>query len=197
MATHNRNTPSLMRVAAAGAALWSVGTAVQLVMILYLANHTLANDLLPVLLIVVLVTLIYGVALAWQAQHTRVSSELPGRAFELKRAAGFALMVTVVMFMSAFLADRYGAAGASLGVALAGFADAHSSSAAAATLLAAGNMSTQTAVLAILLAVSANTLTKAVIAFAAGGIAFGLRVVPGLILMMIALWAGAWLIIAW
>lgn len=196
MATHNRNTPALMRAAAAGAALSSVATALQLIMILYLSNPALANDLLPVLLIVVVVTAIYGVVLAWHAQHTRVSNELPGRAFELKRAVGFALMVTVVMFVSAFLADRYGAAGASIGVALAGFADAHSSSASAATLMAAGSMSMQTAVLAILLAVSANTLTKAVIAFVTGGFAFGLRVVPGLILMMIALWAGAWLIVA-
>jgi uncharacterized membrane protein (DUF4010 family) len=197
MAAHNRNTPPLMRAAAAGAALSSVATVLQLIMILYLANPGLANDLLPALLFVALVTTAYGVVLAWHAQQTRVSNELPGRAFELKRAFGFALMVTVVMLVSAFLADRYGAAGASIGVVLAGFADAHSSTASAATLAAGGSMSVATAVLAILLAVSANTLTKAVIAFVSGGFAFGLRVVPGLILMVIALWVSTHLTIGW
>ena len=197
MAAHNRNTPALMRAAAAGAALSSVATVLQLIMILYLANPALANDFLPALLIVALVTIVYGVLLAWHAQQTQVSNELPGRAFELKRAFGFALMVTVVMFVSAFLADRYGAAGASIGVVLAGFADAHSSTASAATLALAGSMSVDTAVLAILLAVSANTLTKAVIAFVSGGVAYGLRVVFGLILMMIALWTSTRLTIGW
>ncbi len=197
MAAHSRSTPTLMRAAAAGAALSSVATVWLLIMILYLADPNLANDLLPALLIVALVTIAYGVALAWDAQHLRVSNELPGRAFELKRAVGFALMVTVVMLVSAFLADRYGDAGASIGVVLAGFADAHSSTASAATLAAGGSMSIDTAVLAILLAVTANTLTKAVIACVSGGFAFGLRVVFGLILMMIALWVSARLTIGW
>lgn len=195
MAAHGRNAPALMRAAAAGAALSSVATALQLIMILYLSNTDLANRLLPTLLIVALVSALYGLVMAWHAQYTRVSNELPGRAFELKRAVGFALLVTVVMFVSAFLADRYGAAGASIGVALAGFADAHSSSASAATLAAGGGMSMQAAILAILLAVSANTLTKAVIAFVSGGVAFALRVVPGLILMMLAFWLSAQLLI--
>jgi uncharacterized membrane protein (DUF4010 family) len=95
------------------------------------------------------------------------------------------------------LADRYGAAGASIGVALAGFADAHSATASAAALAGSGSMSANTAVFAILLAVSANTFTKCVIAFVSGGMAFGLRVVLGLVLMMIALWGGVALLVGW
>ena len=197
MAAHAREQPVVMPAAASGAALSSVATVLQLIMILYLANPRLANDLLPVLLIVTLVAAVYGAVLSYLTKQTHLPRELPGRAFELKRAFGFALLITVVMFVSAFLADRYGAAGASVGVALAGFADAHSATASAATLANSGNMSVTTAVLAILLAVSANTLTKSIIAFVSGGMGFGVRVVLGLVLMMIALWGGATLLVGW
>lgn len=197
MAAQSRNQAAVMRAAASGAALSSVATVLQLQMILYLANPALANDLLPVLLVVTLVTAGYGALLTFRAQQTHIPSELPGRAFELKRAFGFALLITVVMFVAAFLADRYGAAGASVGVALAGFADAHSATASAATLAHSGAMSVTAAVFAILLAVSANTLTKSIIAFVSGGMAFGIRVVLGLVLMMIALWGGVTLLVGW
>jgi len=197
MAVRAHDQPAAMRAAASGAALSSVATVLQLQMILYLANPTLANDLLPVLSIVTLVTAGYGALLSFRAQKTHIPSELPGRAFELKRAFGFALLITVVMFVAAFLSDRYGAAGASVGVALAGFADAHSATASAATLAHSGTISVTTAVFAILLAVSANTLTKSIIAFVSGGAAFGIRVVLGLVLMMIALWGGVTLLIGW
>jgi uncharacterized membrane protein (DUF4010 family) len=197
MAVHSRSNPVVMRAAASGAALSSVATVLQLIIILYLANPALATLLLPALLIVTVVSAVYGGLLSYRAQRTPFPSELPGRAFELKRAFGFALLITTVMFVAAILADRYGAAGASIGVALAGFADAHSATASAAALAARGSMSTATAVLAILLAVTANTFTKCVIAFISGGMAFGMRVVLGLVLMMIALWAGVALLVGW
>ena len=43
----------------------------------------------------------------------------------------------------------------------------------------------------ILAAFTTNTLTKMVFAFSAGGARFALCVVPGLVLMVIAAWAGA------
>ncbi|MGE0115504.1 MAG: MgtC/SapB family protein [Steroidobacteraceae bacterium] len=190
MAAHARHSTQWLRAASAGAAVSSVATVLQLILILYLAHPALATELLPALLVTALVNTAYGAWLAYRAQQARQSGELPGRAFELKRAVGFALLITVVMFVSAFLADRYGAAGASVGVALAGFADAHSSAASAATLAARGSITDHTAMFAILLAVTANTITKAVIAFVSGGTAYGMRVVLGLALMMMALWGG-------
>jgi hypothetical protein len=46
---------------------------------------------------------------------------------------------------------------------------------------------------AILSAITANTITKAVVAAAAGGGAFASKLVPGLVLMLVGLYAGAWL----
>ena len=49
------------------------------------------------------------------------------------------------------------------------------------------------AVLPILLGLTTNALTKAVLAFQAGGMAFASKVVPGLVLMVSATWLGFWL----
>lgn len=197
MAAHGRNAPALMPAAAAAAALSSVATVLQLTLVLYLANPVLANSLLPALAGVAVVAIAYGLLLARRAQQKPVDDALPGRAFELRRAFGFALLVTLVMFISGVLVERYGTGGASLGVALAGFADTHSAAASAAALAASGSLPNTAAVLGILLAVSTNTVSKTVVAFVSGGATFGLRILLGLVLMMIALWGGVALRMGW
>jgi len=73
-----------------------------------------------------------------------------------------------------------------LGIALAGFADAHSSAASAANLAVTDALPLRTAALAVLLAFAANSVTKAVVAWVTGGPAFALRVVPSVVLMLVA-----------
>jgi uncharacterized membrane protein (DUF4010 family) len=80
-----------------------------------------------------------------------------------------------------------------LGAALTGLADAHATAASAASLLAANKIPTDQAVWAILLGLTTNTLMKAVAAFTSGGVRYAMRIVPGLALMIIAIWLGAWL----
>ena len=188
MSVHSRTTPSWMRAAAAGAALSSLATVLQLMMILYLTNPPLANRLLAALLVVMLIAIFYAGWLARDAGQVQLSTDLPGGAFELKNSFGFALLVTAVMFIAAFLADCYGALGASVGIALIGFADAHSATASAATLAAHGRLPNNTAIMAVVLAVSTNTLSKIIVAFVSGDRAFALRVAVGLMMMTVALW---------
>jgi hypothetical protein len=69
-----------------------------------------------------------------------------------------------------------GAAGLLAGTALAALADAHAPVAALATLHAAGRLDDATLRLGLLLAVSANALTRSVTAVVAGGAGFGTRV---------------------
>lgn len=187
MASRCRSAPALMRATASGAALSSVATILQLLVVIYLAYPPLVLRMMPALLVVMLVTLAHGAFLAWHAQQDGVEAVLPGRAFELRHALGFAVLVTVVMLLAAFLSDQYGSAGASIGIALAGFADAHSSTASAATLAASGGMDEPAAILTILLSVTTNTVSKALVAIA-GGRGFFLRVAGGLVLMLATLW---------
>jgi uncharacterized membrane protein (DUF4010 family) len=197
MATHSRNSPALLHAAVAGAALSSVATIMQLMLVLYLTDPLLATKLLPALLVSMVTAVAYGALLTRRARPSETVSLLTGQAFELKRAFGFALLITAVMFVSAFLVAQYGAIGATVGIALAGLVDAHSSSAAAANLTANGTLTTANAVFTILLAVTANTLSKAAVALIGGGRVFGMPVTLGLVMTLVALWGGVALTIAW
>jgi uncharacterized membrane protein (DUF4010 family) len=193
MGSRARNDQSLRPAAVAGAALSSVATAVQLTLVLTIANHAVLLRLVPALAGMAVVSVAYAALFAYRAALQTVTEEsIAGRAFQPRRAIAFALMITVTLFVAAFLADRSGSVGASLGIALAGFADAHSASASAAGLALSGALSPQAAVLAIAFAVSTNTLSKAVAAFVTGGWAYGLALVPGLALMLVAMWMGVW-----
>jgi uncharacterized membrane protein (DUF4010 family) len=115
-----------------------------------------------------------------------------GRAFELKTSLGFTLLLGVVMTASAGLNAWLGEAGLLAGAAVSGFADAHATAASAASLMAAGKIQVNQAIVPILLGLTTNTMTKAVLAFNAGGLHYAGKIVPGLVLMVAATWLGFW-----
>ena len=104
----------------------------------------------------------------------------------------FSATVTAVLWGAAWLDERYGALGAVWGIALSGFADAHSATASAGTLAGQGHLRDTTAVFAILLALSTNALSKLVIAGFTGGRRYLARVAPAVVLSLagaaLALW---------
>src|SRR5215471_5611564 len=87
----------------------------------------------------------------------------------------------------------FGEAGLLVATATAGFADTHSAGISVAELVAENKITAQKAVTPILAAFTTNTITKMVFAVTTGGRAFALYVIPGLILMAIAAWAGAFI----
>jgi uncharacterized membrane protein (DUF4010 family) len=103
----------------------------------------------------------------------------------------FAATLSIVLLGSAALRDWFGEAGAVAAAGMAGLVDTHSSAISIASLVAAGKMAPADAVLPILVGLSTNTVTKVVLAVTAGGRAFAIRVVPGLLLVIAAAWAGA------
>jgi uncharacterized membrane protein (DUF4010 family) len=78
-----------------------------------------------------------------------------------------------------------------IGAAVAGFADTHSAAISVASLVASGKLPPNDAVLPILAGLTTNTVSKMVLAISSGGLSFALRVVPGLVLVALAAWAGA------
>jgi uncharacterized membrane protein (DUF4010 family) len=98
-----------------------------------------------------------------------------GRPFAFWPALALAGVLTVVLLAARWGADVLGSGGALLAAGAAGFADVHAAVLAVATLAAGGSVSTQTALVASGLAFAANTISKCVLAFAAGGRAFGTR----------------------
>ena len=56
--------------------------------------------------------------------------------------------------------------------------------------MAAGKLSPEGAVIPILAAVTTNTITKGMLALASSGRRFAVEIVPGLVLVIVAAWAG-------
>ena len=77
-----------------------------------------------------------------------------------------------------------------LAAALAGLIDTHSAAISVASLVASEKMSATEAVFPILPGLSTNTISKMIIAGISGGRSFALRVIPGLIIVVLAAWAG-------
>jgi uncharacterized membrane protein (DUF4010 family) len=73
-------------------------------------------------------------------------------------------MISVILFLCAFLNSRYGSRGLFLGAALSGFADTHATAISVASLVSAGKLTPKAAVFPILLGFTTNSLTKAVVA---------------------------------
>ena len=120
--------------------------------------------------------------------------EKAGRAINLKSSVIFAFILAVVMMTLAALNVWLGDLGILLSAMVAGLADAHSAGASTASLVAAGKIQANQAVLPILLGLTTNSVTKAVVAYQAGGRIYAYKIIPGLVLMMLATWIGYWII---
>jgi uncharacterized membrane protein (DUF4010 family) len=116
-----------------------------------------------------------------------------GRAFDLKMAALFAVMIGLVVLVAAGLNAWLGARAMLLGAAVTGLIDAHSTAASVASLAASNKVSADQAIGPILVGLTTNTLMKALVAYKSGGARYAAYIVPGLVLMIIAVWLGAWI----
>lgn len=186
-----RARPELARPAVAGAILSTVATFAQMAVVLAVTSpETLGRLWLPVSGGGA-VALIFGFAAARRLARGESAESLAGRAFSLRGAAVFAATVTAVLFAAAAVNDVAGETGVTVAAALAGFADTHAAAASVASLVAAGELEPRAAVVPILLALTTNTLTKAIAAFVAGKIRFARPVWLGLAAVMAAVWLGA------
>ncbi len=94
----------------------------------------------------------------------------------VREALLVALLLGVVAVAVAWARQRFGDLGLLAGSALAALADAHSPVAALGALQASGQIDAATVREGALVAVAANSLTRVVTAFAAGGAGFGARI---------------------
>ncbi len=192
MAARAREDPSLHAASVAGAAASTVATFVQLAIVVRLASPTLLSRLALPLAAGGALALLYAAAWTWRATRSRVPLATRGRAFSVSSALLFAAFVGTIGIVSAFAAAWLGPRAVPTAAALAGFADAHASAASAAALQAAGVISEQVALIAIMAAFSTNALTKWALAFR-GARRFGLDVGAGLLLGAAGTW-GAFLL---
>lgn len=187
-----KGKPDLLGSAATAAIVSCLSTMLQLMLLLAAIDSASLQIMLMPLLCAAVVTLIYGGygLLTWTGSPGAI--EL-GRAFNLKIALAIGASVGLVQLLSAALFAWKGSDGLLLATTISGFADTHAAAASAANLTHAGKIPVSAIVVPILGALSSNTLSKCFMAWIAGGKAFSLRVIPGLIIVLMALWAGWWL----
>lgn len=194
MAARSRSHPELRRGAVAGAVLSSCATVVQLAVVLGATSPPALQAAALPLVAAGVVAVAYGALFAWR-NAVSMSDEpvAPGRAFDPRLAVTFAAAIGVVLLLVAAAADAMGSAGLAIAVGLAGFADVHSPVAAIGAMQAGGGLVAADAVLPVLIAFTANSVTKVVIAAIGGDRGYALRVIPGVVMMVAAAWVAGWL----
>ncbi|AKK27300.1 DUF4010 domain-containing protein [Mycobacterium sp. EPa45] len=191
-------TSAGLRAPLAGALLASGATFVQLLLVIAVVDVDVLRRLwLPVTAAAVV---LFGVALAVyrsasksqrrdpapagdtadDADTADAESKPPPRPFALRPALILTAVLTVALLVGRWGADVLGPQGAVLAAFAAGLADAHAGSVAAASLAAKGDITVDTALIAVTAALGSNLLVKIALAFTAGGRRFGLGFLAGM-----------------
>lgn len=196
MAGRAKHEPAVRAPAVAGALLANVATIVLMVALLGATSPETLREVVVPLIGAGLAAVGAGSLATWRVWHLKVDhGDERGRAFDLRSSVVFAVTLTAVLLVSAALTDVLGSRGLVIGTALAGFADTHSAAISAAALAAAGTVDPDQAGLAVLAALSTNTLTKLAVAWIGGTRRFALTLAPGLVAMLVLAWL-AWFLVA-
>lgn len=154
-------------------------------------SPVLLRAALPSLGAAVLALLLVSACLQWLAHRSDlVVAQSSGRAFKLSQALLIAALIAGVSLLAAWLGERFGSAGALVTTMLVALAEVHAAAAGVAQLQLSGTVPLDVACWGILGVLSASSLAKIVLAFASGGMRYGLQVAAGLVAMPCAAWLG-------
>ena len=183
--------PKLRRAAVGAAVVSTVATVVLLAIVLGATSvDTLREVALP-LVFAGVAAVGYAVLVTRKMLRERPPDHFDrGRAFDLRSAAVLAALVSVALVAAGALNETLGQRGVTLAAAVTGFADSQSGAVSASSLAGAGRISSTDAAFAALAALSTNTVSKAVVAYALGKRRYAVDVWLGLVLVLGAAWAG-------
>lgn len=187
-----RQRPGWSGLAAGGAALSTVATWVQVMVLATALSPTAARVLAPVAGAGLAGALLSSTVLLWLARDQADGKKPPARqagALSLPTALLIAVLLTVVTLAVTTAQRHFGSAGVLSGAAFAGLVDAHSPVASLSALFAAGSLTARDLVLGVLLAVSANSATRLFTAFVSGGAGYGTRLAAVLLVGLAGAWA--------
>ena len=195
MAARVAKDPASMGPAVAGAAFSTCATFLQLVVVLFGTDQVTLAVMAPVLATSTIVAAAYALTFAFVPSTSR-RTENPelGRAFNPLAALGLAAMMALILVVSAGMKNAFGNAGIVVAAAVGGIVDAHSAAISVASLVATRSLSAEAAVGPILAAITTNAAAKIIMAISLGNRGFALRIVPGILLSLLAAWITATLI---
>ena len=187
-----RQQPELRAACVSGALFSNVTTIPQLFLVAAAIHPAALPTLAPTLLAGLLAAVIIA-GISMLAHRDRADHPLTrGHAFNLAHALGFALVLTVVTGAVALANNYFGHDAASIGAAIAGFADAHTAATSVLSLGASGKLAPAQVLWAVLLGFSTNVASKLVAATVAGGLAFASRVGIGSVAVLAVIWLTYW-----
>ncbi len=188
LGARSRLEPGMRNPCVAGAMFSSVATVVLLVLVVLAVCPAAFLSLAPSLGLALLVV-IAAAFLSLRRQRDAVPAEpTKGRAFNLLYALGFAASLTAITAGVTFTSRYFGVTAAGLTAGLAGAFDVHAAAASTLSLAARGALPVADARLPVLVAFTANTGSKLVAAYGAGGRRFGTQVALGLVATAAATW---------
>lgn len=183
--------PHLRRGAVAAGTMSTVATIVFTALVVAAADPPTLRRLTLPLVLAGVTAAAYGGAFALRAARHSPPQEIErGRAFDLRVAFLVAGAISALLVVSAMMEQALGRSGVLLTSAIAGFADAQAAGASATALAATGRIAPDDAALAVLVALSTNTVTKAAVALGLGGRRYAAGIWPGLALVLAAAWLG-------
>lgn len=195
MGSRAKTSHELTSAASAGALLSSLSTILQLVLLL-IAIHpaTLKPLVWPLLLGAVSIAVYGGIMTLHSYRNPFPASPTTTKAFSLLSAFKFACVIAVVLIAAAGLKVWFGQAGLIVASAVAGLVDVHAATISVTTLTLTNAISTEQAVIPILVALSVNSLSKAIMAVVSGSRLFANYVIAGLFIQICAVWLAWWLV---
>lgn len=183
--------PRLLAPAVAAAVLSTVATVAQITIVVAATSPETILALAVPLILAGLAAVSYGLLFAFSVRDAPTDAPLnPGEAFSFKSALLLAAILAVVLVAASALRTWFGDSGLVAAAAMSGFADAHATAVSMASIVTAGKMAAHDACMPILVGFTTNSITKIILAVASGSRAFALRVVPGLIIVLVAAWTG-------
>ncbi len=184
--------PHAAASAVGGAALSTVATFLQMMLLLWVVSLPTLLAALPSLAAGAAAAGLYGAFFTIAAIHSRQEAGGgTGRAFSPRAALIFGATMATALVLSAGLQRAFGESGILLGAAVAGLADPHAASVSVGSMAAANKLTPAEAVMPILAALSANAGSKVAVAAMTGSRAFAIRIVPGIILSLVTAWTAA------
>lgn len=188
MGERARREPRHLRPAVAAATMTTATTMLLMVIVLVAVDARILPALLLPLAAGFLAACAWAGWFAFGGDKVHAEPDPEAHIFDWRIALGGAAIIAVVQVVSAVLFHWLGNSGVLLSTAFGAFADVHAAAAAAAALVAAGKLSPDAVALPILVALMANNISKTTVAFVMGGMAYGLRVVGGLLAISVAMW---------
>lgn len=188
MADRARATPESSASFASAGLVSNVGTIIQLTIVLAALSPELLTHAAWPLAAAGVVAVGAAVVASWRAfSSSGDGRSLAGqRPFEPMRVLAFVAILAAIMLLAAIARHWLGAGSLPWVLAASGLADVHAAAASAAQLVATGQVGADQALVAVLAALASNSLMKCVVAALKGGRHYALRVIPGIVLMVIA-----------